>query len=188
MRSPSEFVWKRHVIPPRLGVCLIATIFLMPFGCGGIDERCTTSPVGGSGGGSGAAGNTTLDGREPDVGGAGSSGGSVDAGGNAGFKLLGAPLPFNPTMHGFGLNVVLANGDPSMLRAHVRTEGTMTWGNLAMPEVRGSDIAQWILEGLSPGRRYEYEILAASEPNGDAPLYSGARLPNARQAIPSRFH
>jgi hypothetical protein len=167
MRKPSESLWKRHVIPRGLGIRLVTASLLVPFGCGG-------SATGSTRGGGGAAGNTTLDGRSPDGGGAGSSGESLDARGNAGFKLLGAPLPFNPTMHGFGLNVVLADGDPSILRAHARVAGTTIWGNLAMPEVRGSDIAQWILEGLSPGRRYEYEILAASEPNGDAPLYSGA--------------
>jgi hypothetical protein len=176
MYDPSESVRRQQPILPGLGFLLPALSLLVSFGCGGMAERRPTSPVGGNGGdGFGANGGSSALGGDNGSDASGSSTGGTGGGsGTAGasFRLLGAPLPFNPTLHGFGLNVVLANGDPSTLRAHVRAEGTTTWGNVAMPEVRGADIAQWAFDGLGPGCRYEYEILP-SEVSGDTPLYSG---------------
>ncbi len=88
------------------------------------------------------------------------------------FELRGAPLSFAPTSHGFGLNAVLDQGDPSLLRAHVRAEGSTTWTAVTAPVVRASDVAEWHLDGLAPGVRYQYEILAPAE-GVDSPLYSG---------------
>ena len=132
--------------------------------------------AGGTAGIGGVAGNANVGGGEPNGGSAASSDAGTDAGSASdSYVLQGAPLPFSPTMHGFGLNAVLASGDPATLRAHVRAVGTTSWGAIALPAIRGADIAQWVFEGLSPGIRFEYEILA---PVGSAysPLYSGSAV------------
>ena len=166
-----------------------AAVLLVPFACGGLGERHQLVSAGGNSG-TGGAGQGGSGGSEPDVIDAGqvgqggdageaSEGGSTDgAAGEAGdlvFELRGAPLPFVPTAHGFGLNAVLSSGDPSLLRARVHPQGTSTWGSTVLPEVRGADIAQWNFEGLDPGVRFEYEILA-SVPGGDQSLYAGSAV------------
>jgi hypothetical protein len=117
-------------------------------------------------------------------------GGLDDAGadGAAGFELLGAPLIYAPSAHGFGLNVVLRSGDPSLLRARVRDETTSRWIDLGAPASPAPDVAQWSATGLAAGSRHGYQICAAQ--NGAAieiacvrPLYQGsamtARAPGA---------
>jgi 3',5'-cyclic AMP phosphodiesterase CpdA len=89
--------------------------------------------------------------------------------------LLGAPLVFNPTASGFGLNAVLKSGAPAALRAHVRAAATSAWSEPLLPTVRGTDIAEWSFAGFAPGTTYEYEILL---PAGDAgpTVYSGSAV------------
>jgi hypothetical protein len=141
---------------------------------GGSSEALPSA--GGTAGIGGVAGNANVGGSEP----IGGSTGSSDAGGDVGpasnsYELQGAPLPFSPTMRGFGLNAVLASGNPATLRAHVRAADTTAWGAMAPPAIRGTDIAQWVFEGLSPGIRFEYEILAPAG-SGYLPLYSGSAV------------
>src|SRR5262245_8749573 len=81
--------------------------------------------------------------------------------GDGGLKLLGAPLIFAPTAHGFGLSVVLRSGDSTSLRARVRDEAVATWSDIVAPTAPAADIAQWSVTGLAPGRRYAYQICAA---------------------------
>jgi hypothetical protein len=69
----------------------------------------------------------------------------------------------------------LAKGDPSALRTHVRAAGTAVWADTITPEVRGADIAQWHLDGLSPGTRYEYQVLSSAETGGNS-LYTGSAV------------
>jgi len=87
--------------------------------------------------------------------------------------LLGAPLLFDPTLEGFSLNAVVSEGDPSLIRAHVRALGTAVWSDAALPTIRGTDVAQWAFHGLASGTRYEYEILAPADVR-DTILYSGS--------------
>ncbi len=89
------------------------------------------------------------------------------------FELLGAPLLFAPTDHGFGLSVVLASGDPSALRARVRLQAGIRWGEFESPEVRADDLAEWQFEGLEPGTPYEYTVVAET-PGGEELLYEGS--------------
>ena len=169
MYDASESVRRRRLLSPGLGLLLVAASSFVLFTCGSLAVRPDASQAGGSeNDGSDASG-----GSGPGVDGASASGEAAGETGDSDFGLLGSPLPYGPTAHGFGLNAVLAKGDPSLLRAHVRAEGTATWGSVAMPDVRSADVAQWAFEGLGPGVRYEYEILApgASE---YTPLYSGS--------------
>src|SRR4051794_3489416 len=106
------------------------------------------------------------------------------AGEVAGFELLGAPLIFAPTPRGFGVNAVLRTGDPSALRLRVRDEAQPDWSEVGPPMLRpATDIAQWSVTGLEPGRRYGYEICLAGDGNVSSacqsPLYSGS-APTAR--------
>jgi hypothetical protein len=89
-------------------------------------------------------------------------------------------------MHGFGLNAVVAIGDPAALRARIRAQGTTAWGDSAVPEVRGTDIAEWAFEGLAPGVRYEYEIVTAGD-GGDTSLYSGSVVTQRQAGDPFTF-
>lgn len=111
--------------------------------------------------------------------GCGGGGGSAspDAGdpdgGAAGAVLLGAPVVFAPTTHGFGINAVLAQGSPSALRAQVRPRGQPTWGSALAPVTRAQDLAEWTIDGLSPGAGYEYR-LSAQGPGVETQLFQGA--------------
>ena len=87
--------------------------------------------------------------------------------------LCGAPLLFNATVHGFGLNVVLSKGSPAALSARVRAAGTSTWASDRAPEVRATDVALWTFDGLDPGTRYEFEV-SSTESTSSAPLYTGS--------------
>lgn len=93
--------------------------------------------------------------------------------------LVGSPMVVTPTSHGFGLNVVLAAGDPSALRAHVRKSGAQSWLDLGLPDRRASDLAEWSAAGLDPGTRYDYEIVAdgtSLDAGADQPLYRGSAI------------
>ena len=91
---------------------------------------------------------------------------------SADVALLGTPMIFAPTTSGFGLNAVLAKGDPRALVARVRAQGTAAWSDAFPPEVRGTDIAQWTFRDLLPGRRYDYEVLTAAGTS----LYTGSAV------------
>lgn len=80
--------------------------------------------------------------------------------GEAKVELLGAPLIVAPTAHGFGLNVALRSGAPAALRARVRKEGGSDWRDLGPPLALAKDVAEWSVDGLEPGQRYDYEIQA----------------------------
>src|SRR5262245_57533120 len=84
--------------------------------------------------------------------------GPVDAGADSALELLGAPLIFNPTSSSFGINVALRRGDPTTLRARVRDGASAGKRDIGPPTSPASDIAQWTVSGLQPGRRYTYEI------------------------------
>jgi hypothetical protein len=88
------------------------------------------------------------------------------------FAIFDGALVFAPTAHGFGLNVVVDKGDPSWLRARVRSEDPgAAWVDAGPPSSPAGDIAQWDIGGLEPGQRYHYEVLA-----GDDLLASGSAV------------
>ncbi|MBN1608211.1 MAG: metallophosphoesterase [Polyangiaceae bacterium] len=87
-------------------------------------------------------------------------------------KLVGAPLIFTPTAHGFGLNVVTTSRGAWVLKLCVRRDGSTEWRILGAPALPAEDIAQWIVEGLDAGTRYEYQVLAVRDREFE-PLYSG---------------
>lgn len=95
------------------------------------------------------------------VGGSGFAGVGAFGGMPTGFTLVGAPLVFNPTATSFGVNLVVASGDPGRIRAEVRPSGTMQWLAQGTVEYPTGDAVEWRFDGLSPGRVYEYRILAA---------------------------
>ena len=87
-------------------------------------------------------------------------------------QLLGAPLAFAPTSHGFGLSVVLQAGSPATLGLRVRAAGAQIWGEAAAPAVRAIDLAEWSVEGLAAGLRYEYEVVGCTA-MGETGLHAG---------------
>ena len=125
----------------------------------------------------GAGGVMSVAGRA----GAGTAGGGMSgtagaAGGATSppFQLLGVPLTFAPTTHGFGLNVVLSAGDPQALVTYLRMEGDTDWQPVNVnPTFPASDTAQWQLEGLLAASRYEY-LVAARDADGETNLYLGS--------------
>ena len=149
-------------------------ILLAPCACGGLGKRPAASQTGGKPvgetGGSGAGGEVGIE-----AGAVASTGGAAGMTGGTEFALVGAPLPFAPTKDGFGLSAVLAKGDPSLLSAQVRAAGAPTWEAAVLPEVRSTDIAQWAYDGLLPGTRYDYEILAPIG-GGNRVLYAGSAV------------
>lgn len=86
--------------------------------------------------------------------------------------LIGAPLIFAPTTSGFGLNVALAQGLSSQLRAAVRKHGTVSWQSPLSPSSPVLDVAQWKFAGLEPGQQYDYQIKNAGDEQA-APIYLG---------------
>jgi hypothetical protein len=103
------------------------------------------------------------------------SGGGITSPGNDldEYKLESAPLLFGPSANAVGLNVVLAKGEPSKVRVHVRPEGQKNWGDALRPIVRATDVAQWQIDGLSSKSRYEYEVFVNQE-KGVEVLYAGS--------------
>lgn len=110
-----------------------------------------------------------------------------DAGADGGVELLGAPLLFAPTAGGFGISVVLRAGDPTQLEAEVRDPSASTWTRLPPPLSPAPDIAQWTVQGLSPGRRYLYQVSAAGEAGAVEPLYAGSAATAAAPGTPFSF-
>lgn len=98
--------------------------------------------------------------------------------GGGSLRLCGAPLVLRPTEHGFDLNVLLAGGDPSGLVARVRPAGGDAWDAPIPPQVPAPDLAQWNVEGLAPGTRYEYQIMTSGE--GGELLYAGGAVTQRR--------
>ncbi|MBN2574571.1 MAG: metallophosphoesterase [Deltaproteobacteria bacterium] len=101
-------------------------------------------------------------------------------------ELVGAPLVFNPTARGFGLNAVVATREPSSLRARIRPAGAPLWGESVAPTVRGTDIAEWHFDGLAPRARYEYEILLPGADAGSA-VYAGSAVTQRPTGAPFTF-
>jgi len=89
-------------------------------------------------------------------------------------ELLGAPLLFSPTTHGFGVSALLKAGDPETLHLRVRAAGASAWTDAAPVTVRAPDLAEWTVDGLAAGKRYEYQVFDCS-PSGGLVLH-GARL------------
>jgi len=152
---------------------LIGTTTEIPTSSGG-GITTTTNSTGGEGGTGGVSAIATQVGEggtssAPDTG----SNADVDAGdAGSGFELIGAPLIFAPTKRGFGLNVVLARGEPLHLALFVRKAGTVAWQATEPPTAPAPDIAQWTIDTLESGQHYEYQV---STP-GQMPttlLYSG---------------
>ena len=112
---------------------------------------------------------------------------SGDAATVGGYQLLGAPLVFAPTAAGFGLSVVLRAGDPTALRAEVRDPQQSTWTPLPPPLSPAPDIAQWTVTGLSPGRRYLYQVSVAGDGGPADVLYAGSAATAAAPGTPFSF-
>lgn len=111
----------------------------------------------------------------------------TDAGvtGPGGQHLFGPPLAFMPTTHGFGVNVVLDSGDPATVVLRYREDGADEWGAWIPSTQPASDLAEWQLEGLNAGTRYEYEI-AAQEGTAETTLYRGSAI--TQRAEGESFH
>ena len=86
----------------------------------------------------------------------------------AGFELLGAPLIFAPTAHGFGLNVVLRNGrSVGAARARARRVARRTGSTIGAPAPRPPPTSPSGRSPASqPGQRYVYEICVAGRRGG----------------------
>ncbi len=84
--------------------------------------------------------------------------------------LFGAPLIFNPTSDGFGINVVVASGEAARLGAFVREAGQDDYLMLDPPAHPAENIAQWDVVGLSPGMHFEYQITDLPTDGGEARL------------------
>jgi len=97
--------------------------------------------------------------------------GGAGAGEAVEHQLHGAPLVFAPTAHGFGVSVVLDAGEPETLSLQVRPAGAAGWGEALAPVVRAPDLAQWAVDGLAAGTRYEYALTGCSSAAG--PLHAG---------------
>ena len=144
--------------------------------------RGSASASGGTSPGTGGVGNAAGAGGAMPVAGTGSVGtgsmsgaaGAAGGGPSPAFQLLGVPLTFAPTTHGFGLNVVLSAGNPASLVAYLREEDDPTWRAVSVdPTFPAFDTAVWQIEGLKPARRYEY-LVAAREAFEETNLYLGS--------------
>ena len=106
--------------------------------------------------------------------------GLVNCQGGAGRRLCGAPMVFRPTDHGFVLNAVLASGSPADLTAAVRPYGASIWQAALPAEVVAPDVAQWNIDGLLPGARYEYEIRSPVDVGPAQSLFAGTAVTERR--------
>jgi 3',5'-cyclic AMP phosphodiesterase CpdA len=161
---------------PAWGGVSIVLSLLMPCACGGLGVRPADRPT--IDGGSGVCATKWLG----IVGGGPPQCEAVDGG----VHLCGAPLPFDPTGDGFGLNAVVSSGDPTLLNARVRPAGTKAWGGALAPTVRAADTAAWRIGGLAPGTRYEYEIQSPENP-AHPPLYGGSVVTQRQPGQPFTF-
>jgi hypothetical protein len=103
-----------------------------------------------------------------------------------GHRLVGAPLAFAATTRGFGLSVVLEAGTPATLGLRIRASDTGSWGEAAAPVVRATDLAQWSVEGLAPGTRYQYEVVGCSA-LGETALHAGSVVTQRPPGDPFTF-
>jgi hypothetical protein len=121
----------------------------------------------------------------------GSSGDAAGDGGlDGGLELVGAPLVFAPTASGFGVSVVLRAGDPTTLALEVRPDDESPWTLAPPPLSPAPDLAQWQVDGLLPGHRYSYAVLAPPVDGGDAgaaPLYLGSAATAPPPGTPFTF-
>jgi hypothetical protein len=103
-------------------------------------------------------------------------GAATDGAVDAGLRLLGAPFVFAPTPGGFGLSVVLRSGDPTTLALRIRADDEAPWRSAGPPRSPAPDVAQWRVDGLAPGHRYSYQVLALADAGsiGALPLYLGS--------------
>jgi hypothetical protein len=69
--------------------------------------------------------------------------------------------------------VVLRAGAPTALALRVRDADLARWIVQAPPLSPAPDVAQWAVEGLSPGRRYAYEVSVPGD-GGALVLYTGS--------------
>ena len=147
-------------------------------------------------GGHGAGGTGTgPPGGEAGQGAGGFGAGGIGAGGigaggigQAAFSLLGAPMVSAPTPRGFTLDTVLRAGDPARLRARVRAQGEVAWIEEGPAAVVAPDLARWSVSGLAAGRRYEYEIQAASDGASEPrTLYAGSAVTARPAGTPFTF-
>jgi 3',5'-cyclic AMP phosphodiesterase CpdA len=113
-------------------------------GAGGTAGRAASGGVGGTGGTESAGGAEAAGGTGPN--------GAVH-------QLWSPPFLFAPTAKGFSVSVILTAGDPATLFARVRLLGTEAWSELTAPIRSEADRAEWDIEGLEPGSRYEYLIV-----------------------------
>ena len=81
-------------------------------------------------------------------------------------NLLGAPLLFSPTSHGFGVSAILRAGDLETLHLRLRPTASSPWTDVGPPTVRASDLAEWTVDGLEAGTRYEYQVTDCSQTGG----------------------
>ncbi|MBV9890408.1 MAG: hypothetical protein JO090_05910, partial [Rhizobacter sp.] len=138
---------RRSPARPTTGLCVSLGLLAL--------AGCTEYSLAGPGGGSGAAGSGPP--TPPAYCDALAAAGAALDG--AAHRLVGAPLAFAPTTRGFGLSVVLEAGSPATLGLRIRSSDAGSWGEAAAPVVRATDLAQWKVEGLAPGKRYEYEVV-----------------------------
>jgi len=98
----------------------------------------------------------------------------VETGADSGvpIELIGAPLISTPTSSGFGLNAVLAQGEPLQLKASVRKQGSLAWQSSLSPTSPALDVAQWRFSGLESGQLYEFQVQDSKDEQA-APLYLG---------------
>jgi 3',5'-cyclic AMP phosphodiesterase CpdA len=137
-------------------------------GSAGASAAGTAGSSGGGGAGAGTAGSSGGDGAAGTEAMAGTGGSE-----NPGVRLLGAPLTYNPTAHGFLLNAVLRSGAPEALRAYVRESDTAARREIVMPTFPADDVVTWSVDGLEPGTRYVYEVTGTDD-GAERVLYTGA--------------
>jgi hypothetical protein len=110
---------------------------------------------------------------------------TLDGGGShldtSGYELLGAPLIFSPTAHGFELNVVLRKGDPNGLQLRVRADSASSVTGWGPGTVTASDVVRWAVTGLQPGQRYVYDVCVRQDGGFgtlacDGLVYSGSAV------------
>lgn len=163
---------------------------------GGANAEGGSTAQGGTQASGGSSGSGNAASGRPSAGGSGGTATSGTAGtgafGEAGavgaagapptpdYALFGAPLLFAPTAAGFGVSAVLSVGDPATLGLRVRESGSESWDAARPAEARASDLAEWHVDGLSAGTRYDYEIVGShGEGEGGATsvevsVYSGS--------------
>jgi len=128
---------------------------------------CVEGSVAGPGGGLSADGGTPTPSAYCDALAAGGIVLTDDAG-----KLVGAPLVFAPTSHGFGVSAVVQRGSPATLGLRVRAAGVAAWSEASAPVVRATDVAEWTVAELAAGGRYDYEVVGCSAA-GEVALHGG---------------